>query len=361
MSFEQFKQEIEMGSRECRKKGTIIKSKEREVIKTIIELCDQEAKQKCLYFPLRQATKRAAQYAKVSERTIKRIREQVKWGVEFNDDDCPSGLSKIKRSKMGLKFACNLSFMFPECASLIGRYQLAKKVGFKYVESGFPLGFSVEQVVEAKTKADVQQVLINVFTGDVTKGDLGFAAVPGEEYNFQNSIELTIEYAKALDCRKIHVMSGKVDVLTKGNDEAYENNLRYAVKRFEEENIIGLIEPINSHTVPNYYMNSFDKGLSFIKKIDSPNLRLMLDIFHLQQICGNLTYSIREYLPYVGHVQIAQVPDRNEPDTPGEIDYKYIFSLLEQEGYEDYVGLEYKPKSSTFEGIKWIRRFGFSF
>lgn len=95
MSFEQFKQEIEMGSRECRKKGTIIKSKEREVIKTIIELCDQEAKQKCLYFPLRQATKRAAQYAKVSERTIKRIREQVKWGVEFNDDDCPSGLSKI--------------------------------------------------------------------------------------------------------------------------------------------------------------------------------------------------------------------------------------------------------------------------
>lgn len=360
MSFEEFKQEIEVGSRDCRKKGTIIGSKEREVIKTVIELCDQEARQKCLFFPLRQATKRAAQYAKISERTVKRIREQVKYGVEFNDDDNPSGFPRIRRCKMSLKFACNLSFMFPECPSFLGRYQLAKKVGFKAVESGFPLGFSVEQVVEAKTKANVQQVLINVFTGDVTKGDLGFAALPGEEANFQNSIELTIEYAKALECKKIHVMSGRVETLTKGNDEAYENNLRYAVKRFEEENIVGLIEPINSHTVPNYYMNSFEKGLAFIQKINSPNLKLMLDIFHLQQICGNLTYSIRHYLPYVGHVQVAQVPDRNEPDTPGEIDYKYIFSVLEKEGYEDFIGLEYKPRTSTFEGIKWIRRFGFS-
>lgn len=95
MSFEEFKQEIEVGSRDCRKKGTIIGSKEREVIKTVIELCDQEARQKCLFFPLRQATKRAAQYAKISERTVKRIREQVKYGVEFNDDDNPSGFPRI--------------------------------------------------------------------------------------------------------------------------------------------------------------------------------------------------------------------------------------------------------------------------
>lgn len=250
--------------------------------------------------------------------------------------------------------------MFAESTTIVGRYQLAKQAGFKAVESGFPFGFSVHQVAEARKNADVDQILINVFTGDVTKGELGFAAIPGKEEDFKKSIELTIEYAKALNCRKIHIMSGKVESPTAINDIVYENNLRHAVERFQAEDIVGLIEPINRITVPNYYMHDFVKGLELVKKINSPHLKLMLDIFHLQHTCGNITYNIKEYLPYLGHIQVAQVPNRNEPDTPGEIDYKYVFSLLEKEGYNGYIGLEYKPKTSSLEGLKWIKRFGYS-
>ncbi|KZC10780.1 PREDICTED: putative hydroxypyruvate isomerase [Dufourea novaeangliae] len=262
---------------------------------------------------------------------------------------------------MSLKFASNLSFMFMETPSIIERYKLAKEAGFKAVESGFPFGFSVKDVTEAKTKAGLEQILINVYTGDVSKGELGFAAIPGEEENFKKSIDMTIEYAKALHCKRIHVMSGKVNQPTSVNDDVYEKSLLYAAEKFQKEGILGVIEPINSISVPNYYMNSFEKGLNVVKKINNPNLKLLLDVFHLQHICGNITKNIKELLPYIGHVQIAQVPDRHEPDTPGEIDYKYVLSVLEKEGYSGYVGLEYRPKSSSVEGLSWMQKYGYNF
>lgn len=358
MSLEEFKKEVV--NRNCRRKGTIIRSKEREVIKSIIEFCDQEAKQKSLLVPLRQATKRAANYAKVSERTVKRIREENKLGLEFGDVDNSSPPRWSRGARTTMKFASNLSFMFGENPTITERYLLAKQAGFKAVESGFPVGFSAQEVADAKRKAGVKQVLINVFTGDVTKGELGFAAIPGKEEEFKKSIDLTIEYANALDCKKIHVMSGKVESPTEINDSTYETNLRFAVEKFQAEDIVALIEPINSITVPNYYLNSFEKGLEIVKKINSPNLRLLIDLFHLQHARGNITRTIRESLPYIGHVQIAQVPDRHEPDTAGELDYRYIFALLDKEGYDDYIGLEYKPKAGSAEGLKWIKNFGYA-
>ncbi|KAL6440418.1 hypothetical protein ACFW04_003147 [Cataglyphis niger] len=261
---------------------------------------------------------------------------------------------------MALKFASNLSFMFTEAPSIIDRYQLAKQAGFKAVESGFPFGFSIEQVAAARKKADVDQILLNVFTGDVTKGELGFAAIPGEEENFKKSIEKTIEYAKALDCKMIHVMSGKVESPTTANDIVYEKNLLYAIEKCKLEDIVVLIEPINNYSVPNYYMNNFQKGLNLVKKINSIHFKLQMDIFHLQHCCGNITKCIQDFLPYVGHIQIAQVPDRHEPDTPGEIDYKYVFSLLERTSYTGYIGLEYWPKSLTTEGLNWIKKYGYN-
>ncbi|KAJ8674984.1 hypothetical protein QAD02_010770 [Eretmocerus hayati] len=261
---------------------------------------------------------------------------------------------------MAYKFACNLSFMFQEVPVFTDRYQKAKDAGFKAVESGFPLGFSVQQVVEAKKKAGIEQALINVYTGDTLKGELGFAAIPGKEKEFESSIDLTIEYAKALDCKKIHVMAGRVENPTAANDAAYEKSLRHAATKFASEGIIGVIEPINNITVPNYYMNNFEKAVEILKKIQSPHLKLQVDFFHLQLSRGAITKTFEECFPYVGHIQIAQVPDRNEPHYVGEIDYRYVFSLLEKHKYNGYIGLEYKPKAGTVDGLVWLQQFGFT-
>ncbi|XP_018335279.1 putative hydroxypyruvate isomerase [Agrilus planipennis] len=257
------------------------------------------------------------------------------------------------------KFCPNLSFLFTE-KPFLERYGLAKQAGFKVVESGFPLGFSIEQVSEARSAAGIQQVLLNIFTGDTSKGELGFAAIPGKEKEFRDSLDLTINYAKALGATKIHVMSGKIDgEVTSRHDETFESNIRYAADILEKNNIVGLLEPINKYSVPNYYMNSFPKAISLIEKINKPSIRLQFDIFHIQQIQGDIKHTLDSVKKYIGHVQIAQVPDRNEPDTLGEVNFHYIFKILQDAGYNDWIGLEYKPAKETVQGLKWIKEYGY--
>lgn len=258
------------------------------------------------------------------------------------------------------KFCANISFMFTELPFL-ERYSAAKKAGFKAVESGFPFGFSVDEVLKAKQAADIDQVLINIFTGDVVKGELGFAAIIGKEDEFKQSLSKTIDYAKALSINKIHIMAGKLNgPATNENDRCYESNLRYAVDLLSKEKITAVIEPINIISIPMYYLNCYYRAQEVIKKINSPNLRLMVDIFHMQHIRGNVTNSLKEFHDIIGHVQIAQVPNRGEPNTDGELNYPYILKkIVDQHGYTDWIGLEYKPEDGTIKGLKWINEYNY--
>ncbi|XP_022912693.2 putative hydroxypyruvate isomerase [Onthophagus taurus] len=253
------------------------------------------------------------------------------------------------------KFCANLSFMFVE-SSFLERYNLAKKAGFKAVESGYPFGIKQEDVIRAKNDSGIQQVLLNVYTGDVSKGELGFAAIPGKENEFKDSMEKTIQLARNLDVKKVHVMSGKVESPSMENDEVYIKNLKLASDMLQKENILAVIEPINNYSIPNYYMNCYNKALNTVKKVGNPNLKIMLDIFHMQHIRGNLSNTIKDLLEHTGHIQIAQVPNRNEPNTDGEINYKYLLKLIQELGYNDWIGLEYKPTDLTF---KWIQEYGY--
>ncbi|XP_039276500.1 putative hydroxypyruvate isomerase [Nilaparvata lugens] len=258
---------------------------------------------------------------------------------------------------MGLKFCANLSFMFQhETPSLLERYGLASRAGFKAVECAFPYDYKIDDLVKAQKNANVEQVLVNVYPGD----SLGFAAIPGKEKDFEKSLNSAIQYAKALNCGKIHIMSGKVEEVSPINEEVCLKNLTLASKLLASENIVGLIEPINQWSVPNYFLNNYEKAVEFIKKIDSPSLKLQLDIFHLQQIKGNLTRNIEQLLPYTGHIQIAQVPKRGEPNTPGEINYPFVFSVLKEQNYSGFIGLEYIPATGTVEGLNWLKEYGFT-
>lgn len=258
---------------------------------------------------------------------------------------------------MPLKFCANLSFMFQETSSLLDRYKLAKGLGFKAVECAFPYEYPMDALVSAKESNKLQQVLINVKTGNVQEGELGFAALPGKREQFLTSFNESLKYAKALDCKIIHIMSGVVQKKTGEHREVLESNLRHIVPILESEGITGVIEPINPFSVPNYYLDNYEEAIDIIKKISSSSLKLQLDIFHLQQIKGNLSRNIKQFLPHTGHVQVAQVPDRNEPNSDGEINYGYIFKLLEKEGYAGWIGLEYKQLTSH---VNWITEYGFN-
>lgn len=157
-------------------------------------------------------------------------------------------------------------------------------------------------------------------------------------------------------------MSGKVEgTVTEAHDSAYVTNLRYAVNLLEKEDILGVIEPINKYSIPNYYMNCYNKALQTVKQINSANLKIMIDVFHLQMIRGNITNTLKELKPFIGHVQIAQAPNRNEPNTPGEINFRYVLkSIANDGGYNDWIGLEYKPIGDVNGGLKWVQEYGYS-
>lgn len=262
-----------------------------------------------------------------------------------------------------MKFDANLGFLFTkEATSVLDRYQLARAVGFTGVELPFPYDIPVPDIVAAKEAAAVEQVLLNSWPGRTDSGDLGIAIFPERRQEFRESLETSIKYLKALNCKRLHIMAGKAtaDRDLKELEKTYIENLSFAADRLEKEGVVALIEACNNQWIPGYFMNHSQKALRVIREVGHPNLKLQLDVFHTQIIEGNLTENIKTYLPHVGHIQIAQVPDRGEPDSAGEISYRYILKLFEELGYKDWIGLEYLPRGGTADGLKWMKNWGYS-
>ncbi|KAI8129332.1 putative hydroxypyruvate isomerase [Lucilia cuprina] len=258
---------------------------------------------------------------------------------------------------MVLKFAANLNFLFTEASSIAERIHLAHRAGFRAVEIPFPRS-EEEQVAAAKKETGIEVALMNVALG-TGEMSLGSSSIPGSENEFKTHLKETVALAKKLQCKKIHLMAGLVkNCPVEDHLKTYQMNLKYAAGILEQENIVGLIEPINKYSVPSYFMNSYEVARNVLENVNSKNLRLMLDVFHLQLIRGNVTHAFEDFAQLIGHIQIAQVPQRHEPDDVGELNYEYVFSLIEKLKYSDWIGCEYKPKTNTIDGLKWLNKYG---
>ncbi|KAL2301794.1 hypothetical protein Nmel_011190 [Mimus melanotis] len=281
---------------------------------------------------------------------------------------------------MALRFSANLSWLFPELPALPARLEAAAAAGFGAVEAAWPAGCPAQEMRAAAERARVRIALLNTPPGDPEAGELGLAAVPGRQAAFREGLEAAVRYARAVGCPRIHVMAGRVPL---GTDRAavagemetiFIENLRYAADLLSQEDMIGLLEPINNRiTDPRYYLNTPHQGkqaqespaeeekdlqtAAILEKVGRPNLKLQLDLFHCQIMDGNLSRNLETYFSLIGHIQIAQVPGRHEPDSPGELNFPYIFELLESLGYTGYVGCEYAPKGDTLEGLGWLRSY----
>ncbi|XP_078353609.1 putative hydroxypyruvate isomerase [Oculina patagonica] len=260
------------------------------------------------------------------------------------------------RENMALKFAANLSFCFLEHENFLNRYQAAKNAGFKGVESGFPLDIPIDELSNTRENIQIEQVHMNAFDGN----SKGLAAVPSREEEFKQCLELSIKYAEALKCTRLHVLAGvfpggvdKTDnKLAVSWEEMYVKNMKYAAQRLEECGITLLIEPIS--TIPGYFLTRTQQAIDLIKKVDHKNMKLQLDFFHHQRTNGNLTQTLIDSMPYLGYIQISQVPSRNEPDSDGEINYPFIFHQIAKLGYKGWIGCEYHPRGRTEDGLGWL-------
>ncbi|MEW6688010.1 MAG: 2-oxo-tetronate isomerase [Pseudomonadota bacterium] len=252
------------------------------------------------------------------------------------------------------KLAANLSLLYPQLPFL-ERFGAASEAGFRYVEYQFPYGFGgAAQVAERARAAGVQVVLHNIPGGDFAKGDRGIACQPGRVSEFRDGVEQAIEYAKAAGCPRLNTLAGIApEGVPRGKlRETLIENLRYAAGKLKAAGLTLLTEPCNTRTIPGFFLNSSAESIAVIDAAGADNLLLQYDIFHMQIAEGDLAKTIERLLPRIGHMQLADVPDRHEPGT-GEINYGWLLPHIDRLGYAGWIGCEYVPKGDTTEGLKW--------
>jgi hydroxypyruvate isomerase len=253
------------------------------------------------------------------------------------------------------RFAANLSMMYAE-HPFLERFGAAAADGFDAVEYLFPYEHPPEVIAQTLQRHGLTQALFNLPPGDFAAGERGIACLPGREAQFRESVQTALRYAQATGCRRLHIMAGLVPpgVPREQLHATYVSNLRLACDLLAPHGIEAMIEPINQRDIPGYFLSLQAQGHAVREEVARSNLKVQMDFYHCQIMEGDLSKRFELHQAGIGHVQIAGVPARHEPDE-GEVNYPHLFRLLDERGYDGFVGCEYRPRGATSAGLGWLR------
>jgi len=252
------------------------------------------------------------------------------------------------------RFCANLNFLFTELPFL-DRFAAAAKAGFKAVEIGNPYEAPAADIAARLEASGLTLALINTTAGDGAKGERGRGALAGREKEFDADVETALAYAAATGCRLIHVMAGLVH--QGARRDTFVANLKRVAPRAAAAGVTLVIEPINRRDIPGYFLNKLPEARAIIHEVGAPNLGLQFDLYHRQVEDGDVAVALKEYAGLTRHYQIANPPDRGEPDA-GEMNYRWLLGEIDAAGYKGWVGCEYRPRRGTVEGLGWAAACG---
>ena len=247
--------------------------------------------------------------------------------------------------------SANISMLFPDLPFL-ARIGAAASAGFRAVECQFPYATPAREVKAELARHDLVMNGINTPQGDPAKGEFGMAAVPGAQGRFRDEFEHALAYAAMVGAGTIHVMSGMTSGQTKEARDAFFENFTWASQKARGTGVTLLIEPLNAVDRPGYFVSHSDDVVALLGELGCENVKLLFDVYHIQIMEGDLLRRLERHWPHVGHVQLASVPRRHEPDE-GEVAFGAILADLTARGYQGFVGAEYNPRGSTQEGLRW--------
>ena len=251
-------------------------------------------------------------------------------------------------------YSANLGFLFTELA-LPAAVRAAARAGFDALECHFPYDTPPDDLRAALDETGLRMLALNTWPGDRAAGEFGLCALPDRVDDARREIARAVDYAAATGMDAVHIMAGRTDGGTAA-EETFVANLRHACKAAGAYGMTVLIEPINTRDVPGYHLSTTDHAERLLDAVADDRLRIMFDCYHMQIMQGDLAKGLERLLPKIGHVQIAAVPDRGEPDA-GEIDYRWLLGRLADLGYDGHVGAEYKPRGAdTAAGMGWLSR-----
>ena len=254
------------------------------------------------------------------------------------------------------RFAANLSLLFTEY-DFLDRFETAARAGFDAVECQLPYPFDKDTIADQLATNGLQMVLHNIPVGDWAAGERGIACLPDRIGEFQDGVGLAITYAKTLGCNQLNCLAGIPGAETDDDvtKQTLIDNLKFAANELNKQNIRLLTEPVNTIDNPGFYLHSTQQALDIIRQVDSDNLFLQYDIYHMQIMEGDLACKIENNLDKIKHMQLGDNPGRHEPGT-GEINFEFLFRHIDQIGYDGWIGCEYFPKADTESGLIWVKQ-----
>lgn len=253
------------------------------------------------------------------------------------------------------RFAANITTMFNELP-FMERFKAASKAGFKAVECHFPYEYDALEIKQKLDEAKLELVLFNSPAGKISKGDRGISIFPKRVEEFKTSIDIALNYMHKTGCTKLHILAG----LTPQDIDPHDvwgiwiQNMRYAADRLSKFNYSVLCKAQSPKNASGYFLLSQKKVEALVREVGRPNVYVLFNVYHAQLTDGDLTTTIQSISDIIGHVQIASVPARQEPDQ-GEVFFPYIYEVLSQTGYKGWIGCDYHPKTTTEEGLSWLK------
>ncbi|MGV2898507.1 2-oxo-tetronate isomerase [Achromobacter sp. AGC78] len=255
------------------------------------------------------------------------------------------------------RLAANLTMMYNE-HPFLDRFQAAASDGFQGVEFLFPYDFAAADIRARLQDNGLTQALFNAPPGDWAAGERGIASLPGREDEFLRGLDQALGYAAQLGNRSLHVMAGLIrpDQDRAAHRAVYVRNLARAASAAASAGITVVIEPINTRDIPGFFLNRQDEAQAICAEVGAANLKVQFDCYHCQIVEGDIAVKLERDMAGIGHVQIAGVPDRHEPNL-GELNYPYLFDRIDALGYAGWVGCEYRPKAGTRAGLGWAQAY----
>lgn len=252
-----------------------------------------------------------------------------------------------------MKFSANLGFLWADRPVAEG-IRAAHAAGFDAVECHWLTDDAVPAIRAALDETGLPLLGLNTAPGDPSAGERGLAALPGRGAEARGLIDRAVDQAAALGARHVHVMAGQAQ--GPAAEDAFLSALDHATTRARAAGCGIVIEPLNRHDAPGYFLTRTGQAARLIDILGAPNLALMFDLYHVQREEGDLCTRFDALHPMIGHIQFAGVPDRGRPDQ-GELNVKHVLAHATRAGWSVPFGAEFRPGARTEASLDWMQHY----
>ena len=250
-----------------------------------------------------------------------------------------------------LRYACELNW-FEKEMSFAQRLDLFKSHGFTAVEYNGLLKHEVAEVEQLRKDLDASGMDFGIFVANPGGWDRSGVVDPKQHPAFLEEVQKTIRYHKIIKNRAVTTLTGMTlpGVSRSTQRRSCVEGFKKAADLLAGTELALVAEPLNHIDHPGFFMTRADELAEVVSQVNSPNVRMLYDLYHLQVTQGNLIRDFQLYYDVVGYIQTGDVPGRKEPGT-GEVNYRNVLKAIYDKGYRGIIGMEHGWSVPGMEGF----------